>query len=45
MTYPNHQILSDVELCIEAGLVWGEELYFDSTNFISTRQVKKKDSY
>ena len=20
-----------VELCIEAGLVWGEELYFDST--------------
>lgn len=20
-----------VELCVEAGLVWGEELYFDST--------------
>jgi transposase len=26
-----------VELCIEAGLVWGEELYFDSTRYKPTQ--------
>ena len=29
-----------VELCIEAGLVWGEELYFDSTKVKANANVK-----
>jgi len=29
-----------VELCIEAGLVWGEELYFDSTKVQANANVK-----
>jgi transposase len=29
-----------VELCIEAGLVWGEELYFDSTKVQANASVK-----
>ena len=29
-----------VELCIEAGLVWGEELYFDSTKVKANANIK-----
>jgi transposase len=29
-----------VELCIEAGLVWGEELYFDSTKVQANANIK-----
>ena len=29
-----------VELCIEAGLVWGEELYFDSTKVQANASIK-----
>ncbi len=29
-----------VELCIEAGLVWGEELYFDSTKVQASASIK-----
>jgi len=29
-----------VELCIEAGLVWGEELYFDSTKVRANANIK-----
>jgi transposase len=38
-----------VELCIEAGLVWGEELYFDSTkvdaNAAMTSMIARTTSY
>jgi hypothetical protein len=27
-----------VELCVEAGLVWGEELYFDNTKVVPMRR-------
>jgi len=29
-----------VELCFEAGLVWGEELYFDSTKVLANANIK-----
>jgi len=29
-----------VELCVEAGLVWGEELYFDSTKVLANASIK-----
>jgi len=29
-----------VELCIEAGLVWGEELYFDSTKVLANANIR-----
>ena len=29
-----------VKLCIEAGLVWGEELYFDSTKVLANANIK-----
>jgi len=30
-----------VELCIKAGLVWGEELYFDSTKVQANANIKR----
>jgi len=29
-----------VELCVEAGLVWGQELYFDSTKVQANASIK-----
>jgi transposase len=36
-----HQFFEQsVELCVEAGLVWGEELYFDSTKVNANAAIK-----